>query len=147
MPIPSRDADDLNELGAVGYLKSEPCSEGSGYLGALFVVNARGEPLEFTYNRIETPHTFLWRQEDIGRHAARRLTASLLSLCPLTPRVILCLAEEVGSDLFCRDVHLSLPVCRVAAAITAAPYDAGETLDRVEASDTMKLFWFLGKPS
>ena len=78
MPIPYRDADDLNELGTAGYLKIEPSSVGSGYLGALFLINARGEPIEFTYNRIDTPHTFLWRQVDIRRHAERKLTASLL---------------------------------------------------------------------
>ena len=59
MPIPYRDADDLDELGTVGYLKIEPVAGGPGYLGALFLLNARGEPLEFTYNRIDTPQTFL----------------------------------------------------------------------------------------
>ena len=98
MPIPYRDADDLNELGTAGYLKIEPSSAGSGYLGALFLINARGEPIEFTYNRIETPHTFLWRQADIRRHAERKLTASLLLVCPRTPQILLCLAEEVGSE-------------------------------------------------
>ncbi len=42
MPIPYRDADDLNELGTAGYLKIEPSSAGSGYLGVLFLINARG---------------------------------------------------------------------------------------------------------
>ena len=57
MPIPYRDADDLNEVGIAGYLKIEPSSVGSGYLGALFLINARGEPIEFTYNRIEAPRS------------------------------------------------------------------------------------------
>ena len=111
MPIPYRDADELEELGTAGYLKLEPLSIGAGFLGALFLINARGEPIEFTYNRIETPHTFLWRQDDIKRHAARRLKASLLSLCPKIPRLVLCLAEKVGSELFCQDIHMGIPVC------------------------------------
>ena len=108
MPIPYRDADDLNELGVAGYLRIEPLPAGFGYRGALFLIDARGEPVEFTYNRIETPHTFLWRQDDIRRHAARKLTGSLLSLCPKIPRIVLCLAAEVGSELFCQDIQLSI---------------------------------------
>jgi hypothetical protein len=147
MPIPYRDADELEELGTAGYLKIEPLSAASGFLGALFLINARGEPIEFTYNRIETPHTFLWRQEDILRHAARRLTASLLSLCPRTPRLILCLAEEVGSELFCQDIQVAIPVCRIASAIKAVSYSGAEIQDNIESSEPMNLFWYPGKPS
>jgi len=146
VPIPYRDADDLNELGTAGYLKIEPSSAGSGYLGALFLINARGEPIEFTYNRIETPHTFLWRQADIRRHAERKLTASLLLVCPRTPRILLCLAEEVGSELFCQDIQLSIPVCRIAPAMRATAFSGQETQEATEASEPMHLFWFPGKP-
>jgi len=146
MPIPYRDADDLSELGTAGYLKIEPSSAGSGYLGALFLINARGEPIEFTYNRIETPHTFLWRQADIRRHAERKLTASLLLVCPRTPRILLCLAEEVGSELFCQDIQLSIPVCRIAPAIKATAYSAEETVQVAETSEPMHLFWFPSRP-
>src|SRR3989304_1655122 len=91
MPIPYHDPDELNDLGIAGYLKIQPAKEESAYLAALFLINARGEPIEFTYNRIETPHTFLWRQDDIRRHATKKLTASLLSLCPKIPRLMFCL--------------------------------------------------------
>jgi hypothetical protein len=144
MPIPYRDAEELEELGSAAYLKI--ISVDSGYIGALFLINARGEPLEFTYNRIETPHTFLWRQRDLRRHAARKLTASLLLICPKTPRLILCLAEEVGSELFCRDIHVSIPVCRIAPAMNVTPYIEVETKDNIEASGSMNLFWFPVRP-
>lgn len=146
MPVPFRDANDLNELGTAGYLKIEPSSASSGYLGALFLINARGEPVEFTYNRIETPHNFLWRQDDIRRHADRKLTASLLAICPRTPRILLCLAAEVGSDLFCQDVKLSIPVCRIAPAMKATTFSGQETEEVTEASEPMNLFWFPGSP-
>lgn len=97
MPIPFRDANELEDLGTAGYLKIKQMPDVSGYLGALFLTNARGEPIEFTYNRIKTPHTFLWRNDDIRRHAARKLTASLLSLCPKIPRLLLCLAVRANS--------------------------------------------------
>lgn len=146
MPIPYRDADELSDLGIAGYLKIEPVQEGSGYLAALFLINARGEPLEFTYNRIETPHTFLWRQADIRRHATRKLTASILSLCPKAPRLILCLAEEIGSELFTQDIQVSVPVCRIAPAIKAISYSSIEIQDKIETENPANLFWYPGKP-
>ena len=60
MPIPYRDVDDVEELGLAAYLRIVAADDKSGYAGALFVINARSEPIEFTYNRIETHHTFLW---------------------------------------------------------------------------------------
>jgi hypothetical protein len=135
MPIPYRDTDDLDELGTVGYLTIEPVAGGSGYLGALFVLNARGEPLEFTYNRIDTPQTFLWRQDDLRRHAARKLTASLFSLCPRTPRLLLCLAKEVGSELFSQDT------------VESASPSSQETQDTLLIAEPVQVFWFPGKPS
>ncbi len=145
MPISYRDADDLDEFGTVAYLKIEPLADGSGYLGALFLINARGEPIEFTYNRIDTPQTFLWRKEDLRRHAARKLTASLFSLCPRTPRLLLCLANEVGSELFCQDIQVSIPVCRLASTSDFAAPAAAETPETVAAAEPLQVFWFPGK--
>ncbi len=147
MSIPYHDADELSDLGIAGYLKIQPTQNSSGYLAALFLINARGEPIEFTYNRIETPHTFLWRQADIRRHAIKKITTSLLSLCPKVPRLILCLAEEVSSEIFCQDIQLSVPVCRVVPAIKALPYSATEIQDRIEAEEPMNLFWYPEMPS
>ena len=89
MPIPYRDTDEVEELGLAAYLKIVTTDNKTGYTGALFIINARGEPIEFAYNRIETPHTFLWRQGDIQRHATRKLTASILSLCSNTRWTVL----------------------------------------------------------
>lgn len=146
MSIPYRDAAELDDLGIAGYLTIRPAQERSGYLAALFLINARGEPLEFTYNRIEMPHTFLWRQADIQRYALKKLTISLLSLCPKTPRLMFCRAEEVSSELFCQEIQLAIPVCRIASAIKPFPYAANETQDRVEAEKPLNLFWYPEKP-
>lgn len=146
MPIPYRDVDDVEELGLAAYLRIVAADDKSGYAGALFVINARGEPIEFTYNRIETHYTFLWRQDDIRRHATRKLTASILSLCPKTPRLILCLAEEVRSELFCQDIQVSIPVCRLAPAIEVTSYSGGESQDTVKDPEPMNLFWFPNRP-
>src|SRR4030042_3149893 len=57
-----------------------------------------------------------------------------------------CLAEEVGSELFCQDIQLSIPVCRIAPAIKAIPYAATEIQDTIEAERPMNLFWSPGNP-
>lgn len=145
MPVPFRYANEVEELGAVAYLKIE--AHPAGYMGALFLVNVLGEPLEFTYSRIETPNTFLWRREDIRRHAARKLAASLLSLCPQEPRLLLCLAADVGSELFCQDIRVSIPVCRIAPKLAAVAYTGQEARDEAEAGDPLHLFWFPDRPA
>ena len=147
MPIPYRDADDLEELGTVAYLKIEPLPDDAGYLGALFLINARGEPIEFTYNRIDTPQTFLWRLEDLLRHVSKKLTASLFSLCPRTPRLLFCLAKEVASELFCRDIQVSIPVCRLARTNEVVSPSEAETAETVSCSEPLHAFWFPGKPA
>jgi len=147
MPIPFRDADDLDKLGAAGYLKIEALPRGAGYMGVLFLINARGEPLEFTYNRIETPNTFLWRQQDTRRHATKKLVASLLSICPKVPRLLLCLADEVDSELFCQDIQVSIPVCRIAPGTQAVAYSLSEeTRDDADTPEPTHLFWFPTRP-
>jgi len=146
MPIPYRDQDELDGLGVAAFLR---VLTDDGYRGALFQINARGEPLEFTYNRVETPNTFLWRPADLRRAALKQLVASLLAACPRVPSVLLCLAAEVPSELFGQDLRLALPVGRVAAALEAASYSAAEIVealaadpDSTEGTAPATVFWF-----
>lgn len=108
MPIPYRDAADVEELGVASYLRIERTARGSTYLGALFTINARGEPIELTYNALETPRPLLWRPADLRRHAERRLTASLLAASEAQPRLLFCLADETGVELFTQDLLLDV---------------------------------------
>ncbi|RJP17730.1 MAG: hypothetical protein C4520_15710 [Candidatus Abyssobacteria bacterium SURF_5] len=147
MSVPFKDADELIELGTAGFLKIECTEEGKGFLGAFFIVNAKGEPVEFTYNRIDTPNIFLWRKDDIRRHASKKLATSLFALCKDTPRLILCLAQEIDSEVFSQDLQLSIPVCRLAPAIEAVEFSDAEVRDSVEAHDMQNAFWSPDKPN
>jgi hypothetical protein len=150
VPIPFQDAEDVEALGAAGFLKIEPSGTGAGYRGALFVMNVRGEPLEFAYNQVETPDTFLWRPLDLRRHAERKLTASLFTICGRVPRLILCLAGEVGSELFCQDLRVSVPVGRLGRPLEAVSYSAGETEEEVEQPEPLEplhVFWCTEPPA
>lgn len=145
MPISFRDDDDIEELGQAGYLKVEAGGDGQ-FLGALFLINARGEPVEFTYSKVETPSTFLWRQQDIRKHAVRTLVTSLLSACPRVPRYLVCLADEVKSELFCEDLQMSIPVCRIASALEATPHSERESAE-MALPDGQHGFWFPQQPT
>lgn len=121
MPIPFHESDGADELGEAGFLKIDHAPGGSHYVGGLLLINALGEPIEFTYSRIDVPYETLWRPTDARRFAARKLTVSLLSLCPRVPHMLLCLDDEVERELFSREVQLSMPVCLVTTD-AAGPY-------------------------
>ena len=74
MPIPFSDIEGLDGLGSAAFLKLERSSDDACCLGALLVIGARGEPLEFGYNRVRVPQPFLWREADLRRYSERRLT-------------------------------------------------------------------------
>lgn len=147
MPIPYHDQDDIEELGAAAFLKVEAKPDHSGYRGALFQINVRGEPLEFTYNHVETPNSFLWRSRDIRRSALKSLTTSLLTACSAVPRMIVCLAGEVPSSLFCQDIRVSVPVCRVASAQDSADHSPLEETEVLPESTPGHLLWFPSPPA
>src|ERR1700730_2705684 len=147
MPIPYRDQEDIDNLGTAAFLKVEVDSSRPGYRGALFQINAKGEPIEFSYNRIDTPNTFLWRPADVRRSAINKLVASILQAAPKIPKLVLCLADEVTSDLFCQDIQVSVPVCRITSSIQSTPYSSVEKPESVEQSEPLNLFWFPGPPA
>src|SRR5438132_2335422 len=113
MPIPFSDIEGLEGLGSAAFLKLGRSSDDACCLGALLVIGARGEPLEFGYNRVRVPQPFLWREQDLRRYTERRLTASLLSVCSQQPRLLLCLAHEVSTSLFGHDLQVEVRVARV----------------------------------
>ena len=145
MPISFRDDDDIEQLGEAGYLKVEAGTNGQ-LLGALFLINARGEPVEFTYTRVDIPNTFLWRRQDIRNHAVRTLVTSLFSACPRVPKYIVCLAGEIDCQLFCEEIRVSIPVCRIASTLETIPHSEKEFAE-TELAEGQHGFWFPLKPA
>ncbi|MHB9035030.1 MAG: hypothetical protein ACYC64_00085 [Armatimonadota bacterium] len=113
MTIPFKDLTDTQPSGTVGYLRFLPRAVGDLWFGALFVMNARGEPVEFTYSRIRAPKTLLWRPADAHACCVRSMCAAMFETCPSSPVMILCLASEVDPDVFAKDLSIDLPVGRV----------------------------------
>jgi hypothetical protein len=150
VPIPFNDVDEVDAaegLGSAAYLTLEPTLDHACCLGALLVISARGEPLEFGYNRVRVPDPFLWRQADLRRHVQRRLAASLLSVCSQQPRLLVCLADEVDLGLFERDLQLEVPVVRVSpppAPLRRVDPQTGEVLEETELP--AEVAWQPGPP-
>jgi hypothetical protein len=132
MPIAFSDVEDFDGPGSAAFLKLERSPDDACCLGALLVIGARGEPLEFGYNRVRVPQPFLWREADLRRYIERRITASLLSVCSQQPRLLLCLANEVSIWLFGQDLQVEVPVVRVGGQSSSrrrVDTDTGEVLE------------------
>jgi hypothetical protein len=144
--VPFKDAAELDAGGTAAFLRIVPDSGVSR--GALFQVNARGAPVEFTYNRLDVPSGALWRPEQLERESAKALAVSLFEAARRTPLVLLCLAGEVDAALFSEDLEVQIPVCRVAVAEEDGLLDAA-VAEQVAVSDglTAHLFWRPALPS
>jgi hypothetical protein len=146
VPITFRDAADLEDLGLASFLRIERSGRGSTYLGALFTINGRGEPIELVYNALETPHPLLWRPADLRRHAERRLTASLLSVAESVPSILFCLADEVGVELFSQDIEVQVLVGRVERPEGWDPSATDDAGALPSVPDSLHVFWQPGPP-
>jgi hypothetical protein len=143
VPVPFRHDDDLERLGSAAFFRIQQHDD--GFRGALFLVDARGEPVEFAYNRLELLQRFLWRPDQLRRHVARRLATSLFEICPRAPRIVLCRAEEVDAEVFAQEVVLSVPVARVADESALIGQAAVEQRELLGGEDGVQLFW-VGSP-
>lgn len=109
MPVRFGDAD-TDPSGTAGYLKFVPRAAKDTWLGALFIMSARGEPVEFAHARVRSPNPLLWRATDLDARCMESLFRAMLQACPVVPNLILCLADETGRGAFCRRVHLDVPI-------------------------------------
>ncbi len=147
MSVPFKDAAELDAGGTAAFLRMVPGEETSRRGGALFQVNARGAPVEFTYNRLDLPPGALWRPEQLEREAAKALAMSLFDAARRTPLVLLCLADEIDAALFADDLEVQIPVCRVAVEGDGEPFYPA-SVERVVSGDAnAHLFWRPALPS
>ncbi len=143
MPIPFRDLNENENSGVVGYLRFVDEPDGKGIRGALFVISTRGEPLDFSFTRIDVHGGFLWRAGESRRQAITALTKSLFQSASRVPSIILALADEVPPRVFTEDLEVHVPLCRVVTT-EMTPQAASEEQERI--SDSLDLFWVNGQP-
>ena len=143
MPVPFRYLREDDGLGLAGYLRFVSEEDGRGMRAALFLVNARGEPIDFTFSRIDVSASFLWRTGDAKRNAVSRLAATLFEACPRVPSLLIALSSEVHPRVFTEDLLLDVPICRVSDT-GDVPRALSETEESLNGQ--VHLFWVAKPP-
>ena len=109
MPIPFRDAEEIEELGAAAFLRFIRDPTGTAVVAGVLLVDARAEPLELVHHWSALPGGTLWSAEEAWRYAGRRLTAELCRALGRTPGFLLVL-DTPASELWLRDLEIGIPV-------------------------------------
>lgn len=133
--IPFHDNESIEELGVAAFLIVS--REGDDFVaGALLLLNARGEPLEFVFNRLELLRGDLWRSLDKPHAAARRLCATLFQAAQLAPSLLFYRATDIAPGLFGPQgqLLLEIPVARISALHENLP-PQGEIAQRITTFD------------
>lgn len=142
MAVPFRDLTADEGLGLAGYLRYVDEPNDKGMRGALFFVTAKGEPVDFSFCRIDAPSSFLWRPGQARQHAVGALTRALFVASSKEPTLLLALAEEVSPRLFAEDLEVLAPLCRVAED-DAHVHATNESVELLAGA--IHLFW-VGDP-
>ena len=142
MSVPFRDLREEAPKGLVGYLRFIDEDGGRGMRGALFLVNSRGEPIDFSFARVDVHASFLWRPGESRRQAVAALSRTLFTAATHAPCLLVALAEEVPAGLFTDDLEVAIPLCRLAGP-SALAYGAGESIE--ELPGAQHVFW-VGRP-
>lgn len=143
MPIPFRDLRLEGGSALAGYMRFVDEDAGRGIRAALFTVNARGEPVDFTFTRVNTPVSFLWRPGEARRNAVAALSASLFATCIAAPALLLVRAEEVHPGVYAEDVLVEVPLGRVAVGASSV-HGADDRLESL--GDAIDVYWIGGAP-
>lgn len=143
MPIPFSDLSESSNLGLAAFLRFQDEPGGKGLRAALFLITDRGEPIEFSFTRIDIGASFLWREGDAKRHAVANLSKKLFEATSGLPCLILALEDEVAPQVFAEDLSVNIPICRVSSK-TDTIQDPSESAESL--GDTLSLFWAGGQP-
>ncbi len=107
------------------------------------MINGIGEPLEFTFARVDVRASVLWRPGDAHRSAVAQLARVLFPALSSRPDCLFMLASEVPPRLFLDDIHLELPACRVGGESSIHAVD--EVIEQID--DLQHLFWIGPQPA
>ena len=102
------------------------------------MVNSRGEPVDFSFARVDVHASFLWRPGEAHRRAVVTLCRALFTAAAHVPNLIVTLASEVAPRVFGEDLEVAVPLCRVAGP-DALAHSPAESME--EAPDAQNLFW------
>ncbi len=105
-------------------------------------MNSRGEPIDFSFARVDVHASFLWRSGESRRQAVVALSRTLFTAANNVPHLLVSLAEEVPAAVFTQDLAVAIPICRLAGP-TALAYASTESME--ELPGAQHIFW-VGPP-
>ena len=138
LPIRFKDRRQEGESDYLGYLRFVDEEGSRGIRAGLFLVNSIGEPVDFSFSRIDVASPMLWARDGSRRRAVGDLCRALFAAAAHQPAALLGLAIEIPPGLLGDELQLSIPVCRIAMGETRpiAAYESAEHL-----SDDLDLYW------
>jgi hypothetical protein len=121
MPIPYHRAPRAAREGCAAFLDIVRLSSSRTFYGALLILDARGEPLEFVYNSLAAPAGFLWPERQVAEAATMALAHSLFDACRKAPDLLVCLARLAPAEYCRRELAPSIPLLVVTPPAGAVP--------------------------
>lgn len=134
MPVPFHDTSGAGSPGAVGWLRFVGEQDGRGVRATLFETSARGDPLGFSFDRIEY-------QGATSESDSLSLAKSLFRSSTTTPALLFSLADEMPPPGF-DALNIGLPFCRVHPASVARK----DVVSGV-VPDGFRMLWVTGPPA
>lgn len=145
MSIPFKPIETRDMPGSAAYLRLVHSTKDE-LRAAVFVMNCRGEPIEFAYSKADMPGNFLWRPRDLERVAILGLVTTLFEAMTSTPVLLLCLASETPAETLQRDISIAIPSARVATTTTRIILEGGEEAETLGGPDEIELAWYPRRP-
>ena len=141
MPVPFQDIGAGDSPARIAYLRFVLEDDGVGIRGCLFLISGQGDPLEFSFTRVELPSGPLWSQAQAHRRAVAELANALFQAGRLQPDVVFCPWSETPEGVFSEDIDARIPVCRVRFSPDG---DSPESGSRLPGSQAVSLCWANG---
>lgn len=132
MPIPYRHPPKTSSHQCAAFLEVVWVQEKHTFYGALLLIDAKGQPLEFIHNTLTAPSGFLWPADQVRSIGIAELCHSLFKACSLEPLILLS-TSNIGTPEYCKSV--------IAPAIPFA---------QIVRADVHKIFsinWINGQPT
>lgn len=121
MPVPYRKMPRAAQEGIAAFVDVQRSRTARQLVGALLLIDGRGQPLEFVHNVVDAPGGFLWPEEKVRAVGTVVLVHSLFDACQREPDLLVC-RETLGSPDFCREeLAPSIPFAQVAEGEEDAP--------------------------
>lgn len=113
MTVAFRHSAELEAGGTAAYLRLVPGPAKGKHAAGLLQLNARGEPVEFTYSQVDEPESCLWDPRQLALHLQVELCKALFQRAIRSPLLLLYLGAEVPEHLFNAELELTIPAGQV----------------------------------